>query len=288
MRRVPRPSWRQGLALGVAVVALGFAYPAWRHFHPVSAAEGWGYREFATDIPMVSALALQADGSLFVTEEFSSRRGSLLRLLPTGERQTVLGELSKPDGLVMFQGGLVVSQEGGSFPVFWLRDGHAEPLFDGNDVEGVATDGQTLYAIEDLPRGRLLSYQPERRELKVLREGLEEGEGVARCADGRLFYTEKAKGWVKQWQPQGADTLVASGLDAPGFVQCSADGLWITEDATHGARVLLLTPDGRLLMVLAHLRSAQTLIARGDGHYLVAEQGRQRILELYPQPGADR
>ena len=288
MRRFPRLGWRQGLALGVAVVVLGFAYPAWRHFHPVSAAKGWGYREFATDIPMVSALALAADGSLFVTQEFSNRRGGLLRLLPSGERQPVLGELSKPDGLVLFQGGLVVSQEGGPLPVFLLRDGHPEPLFDGTDVEGVATDGQTLYAIEDLPRGRLLSYQPERRELKVLREGLVEGEGVARCPDGRLFYTEKAKGWVKQWQPQGADTLVATGLDAPGFVQCSADGLWITEDATHGARVLLLRPDGSLVTVLSHLRSAQTLIARGDGHYLVAEQGRNRILELSREAGADR
>ncbi|MBH3329185.1 MULTISPECIES: hypothetical protein [Pseudomonas] len=288
MRRVPRLGWRQGLALGVAVLAAGFAYPAWRHFHPVSAAEGWRYREVAADIPMVSALALDADGSLFVTQEFSSRRGSLLRLLPNGERQPVLGELSKPDGLVMFQGGLVVSQEGGPLPVFLLRDGQRQALFDGNDVEGVATDGQTLYAIEDLPRGRLLSYDPLQRRLAVLRDGLEEGEGVARCPDGRLFYTEKAKGWVKQWQPGGTDTLVAAGLDAPGFVQCSADGLWITEDATHGARVLLVQPDGRLVTVLSHLRSAQTLIPRGDGHYLVAEQGRNRILEFSRDAGAAR
>jgi len=288
MRRVSRLGWRQGLALGVVVLAAGFAYPAWRHFHPVSAAAGWSYREFAAGIPMVSALALDADGSLFVTQEFSSRRGSLLRLLANGERQPVLGELSKPDGLVMFQGGLVVSQEGGPLPVFLLRDGHRDALFDGNDVEGVATDGQTLYAIEDLPRGRLLSYNPVQRHLAVLRDGLEEGEGVARCPDGRLFYTEKAKGWVKQWQPGGADTLVATGLDAPGFVQCSADGLWITEDATHGARVLLVEPDGHLVTVLSHLRSAQTLIRRGDGHYLVAEQGRNRILEFSREAGADR
>ena len=288
MRRVPRLGWCQGLALGVAVLAAGFAYPVWRHFYPVSAAEGWRYREVATDIPMVSALALDADGSLFVTQEFSSRRGSLLRLLDNGERQPVLGELSKPDGLVMFQGGLVVSQEGGPLPVFLLRDGQHQSLFDGNDVEGVATDGQTLYAIEDLPHGRLLSYDPQQRRLAVLRDGLEEGEGVARCPDGRLFYTEKAKGWVKQWQPGGTDTLVASGLDAPGFVQCSADGLWITEDATHGARVLLVQPDGRLVTVLSHLRSAQTLIPRGDGHYLVAEQGRNRILEFSRDAGAAR
>ncbi|WP_145152060.1 SMP-30/gluconolactonase/LRE family protein [Pseudomonas oryzihabitans] len=288
MRRVPRLGWCQGLALGVAVLAAGFAYPVWRHFYPVSAAEGWRYREVATDIPMVSALALDADGSLFVTQEFSSRRGSLLRLLDNGERQPVLGELSKPDGLVMFQGGLVVSQEGGPLPVFLLRDGQHQFLFDGNDVEGVATDGQTLYAIEDLPHGRLLSYDPQQRRLAVLRDGLEEGEGVARCPDGRLFYTEKAKGWVKQWQPGGTDTLVASGLDAPGFVQCSADGLWITEDATHGARVLLVQPDGRLVTVLSHLRSAQTLIPRGDGHYLVAEQGRNRILEFSRDAGAAR
>jgi sugar lactone lactonase YvrE len=56
-----------------------------------------------------------------------------------------------------------------------------------------------LFAIEDKSPGRLLRFEPDTQTLTVLRAGLDEGEGVSVCPDGRLFYTEKAKGWVKQW-----------------------------------------------------------------------------------------
>jgi hypothetical protein len=48
--------------------------------------------------------------------------------------------------------------------------------------------------------------------------------------------------------PKGDDRVIAEGLNAPGFVQCTEDGLWITEDATHMARLLLV------LMVFHHKR----------------------------------
>ena len=140
--------------------------------------------------------------------------------------------------------------------MLWLHDGKAEALFEANNVEGITTDGRVLFAIEDMKSGRL----PESRSLSVLRDGLAEGEGLSLCRNGRLFYTEKAKGWVKQWQPEGRDKLVVEGLNAPGFVQCSDDGLWITEDATHGALLLLLDASGNLQVILRHLRSAQTIV----------------------------
>ena len=107
---------------------------------------------------------------------------------------------------------------------------------------------------------------------------------AACCASTPTVATEKRKGWVKQWQAKGPDIIVADGLNAPGFVQCTSDGLWITEDATHLARVLLLDTGGKLQVILTHLRSAQTLIPLAAGSYLLAEQGRKRILKLERRP----
>lgn len=261
-------------------IIVGVGYPAWRHFYPVTTAKGWVYEVFHSGIPMVRALAVDDQNAVFVSQELSNKKGKILRLTKDGSTSEVLTGLSKPDGQVMFRGGLVTGQEGGTLPVLWLHDGKAEALFEADNVEGIATDGHALFAIEDKTPGRLLRYDLETHELSVLREGLDEGEGISICQDGRVFYTEKAKGWVKQWKPEGIDTIVAKGLKAPGFVQCTEDGLWITEDVTHMARLLLLDSSGNLQVILDHLRAAQTIIQLDADRYLLAEQGRNRILEL--------
>lgn len=275
--------WWMMLLLGVAFIpAVG--YPAWRHLYPVVASGGWEYRVFHEDIPRVSALARDSQGDLFISQEFDAGRGGILKRSADGSLRQVMSGLSKPDGLALYQDALVVGQEGGEFPVQLLRGDQVEPLFRSDNVEGIASDGQYLYAIEDKDQGRLLRYDPAKGEMVTLREGLDRGEAITACADGRLYYTEKKKGWVKQWQASGKDTLVQTGLNEPGFLLCSAEGLWITEDATHMARVLLLGPSGQLQVVLDHLRSVQTIIAWKPGHYLLAEQGRNRILELNRLP----
>ncbi|WXL26558.1 hypothetical protein WG219_03520 [Ectopseudomonas mendocina] len=279
--------WWKGLGLFVLLVLAIGAYPAWRHLHPVSAADGWAYKVFADKIPMVSALAMDERVGLYLSQEFTSQRGKILLRKPNGEMSEVLTGLSKPDGLVMFNGSLIVGQEGGALPLLLDQSGNVQKLFDADSIEGVATDGRLLYAIEDRKQdGRLFSYDPQTAEVKVLREGLVQGEGIAACTDGAIYYTEKTHGLVKRWNPDGNDSVVASGLNAPGYVECSSDGLWITEDATHGARLLLLGADGKLLTVLTHLRSAQTIIELETGHYLLSEQGRGRILDVFRSPSA--
>lgn len=275
-----KPYWRAALAVFGAALTLYLIYASWRQFYPVTAAAGWEVQVYRDEIPMVSALALDGQGGLYISQEIASGKGKILKLTPDGDLTEILSGLSKPDGQVIFRGGLVTGQEGGKLPVLWLRNGQTETLFEGNGIEGIATDGQVLYAIEDARPGRLLRFTPDSGELSVLRDGLDDGEGVSLCADGRLFYTEKRQGWVKQWQAKGPDIVVADGLNAPGFVQCTTDGLWITEDATHMARVLLLDTSGQLQVILTHLRSAQTIIPLAAGSYLLAEQGRQRILKL--------
>lgn len=79
------------------------------------------------------------------------------------------------------------------------------------------------------------------------------------------------------------DEVVLNGLNAPSFLLCDSEGLWITEDSTHNARALLLPPDGPLQVIVRRLRSAQSLPYIGPGRYLLAEQGRDRILEIERQ-----
>jgi hypothetical protein len=274
-------SVRRKLLLGFCTIALSaMAFSAWRHFYPVTASNGWDYGVYRDGISKVSALSYDGQ-TVYASQELSDGKGKILGLQADGSVTEVLTGLSKPDGQVMYRGGLVTGQEGGKLPVFWVHDGQTETLFEANNVEGIATDGRALIAIEDTKSGRLLRYEPESRSLRVLREGLSEGEGLSLCSDDRLYYTEKAKGWVKQWQPESQDKLIVDGLNAPGFVQCSDDGLWITEDATHGARLLLLDASGNLQVILSHLRSAQTIIQIAPHHYLLAEQGRNRIIEVH-------
>jgi sugar lactone lactonase YvrE len=275
-------------SLGFAILGTA-SFLAWQHFSPVRAAEGWVYRIYRDDIPMVSAMLIDPHGDLYVSQEFRRERGGVFKLGADGSRRDIVTGLSKPDGLALFMDGIAIAQESGEFPVFLWREGKTEPLFVGNGVEGITSDGHVLFAIEDVKQnGRLLKYDPSTGETVTLRDGLEEGEGLAVCPDGRLFYTEKQKGWIKKWQSGSADEIVVRGLRAPGFLLCDAAGLWITEDSSHRARLLLLDASGTPRTVLAHLRSAQSVISTSDGRLLVAEQGRGRILEVRRDSDAQR
>lgn len=272
------------LLLPVLGLALGLGVLAWRHFYPVTLAAGWSLRVLHDGLEKVSALVEDDEGGLFVSQELQDGKGRILRLHADGSVAHVLNGLSKPDGLVRYRGGLAITQEGGRLPLFWLKGDRLTALFNGENFEGVASDGNYLYAIEDKPSGRLLRYDPDTDETTVLRDGLVEGEGVSICPDGRVLYVEKGKGRVREWRSEGNDRTLVEGLNQPGFLLCSASGVWISEDATHMARLLWLDTDGQLQVVADHLRSAQTLLEVAPGRFLLAEQGRNRILEIQRTP----
>ncbi len=258
---------------------------SWQHFYPAQISGNSLFRVYLDEIPMVSALALDRQGRLYVTQEFRNEKGVLFRVLPDGKRQEIMGKLSKPDGLVAFRDGIAISQEAGESSLQWWQEGRVESLFRGNSIEGIATDGHHLFAIEDLKlSGRLLKFDPDTKTVSVLRETLEESEGITVCPDGNLFYTEKKRGWIKKYRPGSTDEIVVRALREPGFLMCNTEGLWITEDATHRARLLLLDHSGTLRTILSHLRSPQSIISLRAGRLLLAEQGRGRILEIDYRP----
>ncbi|MGF6391327.1 hypothetical protein [Pseudomonas plecoglossicida] len=276
---------RIALTTTAAVLTATLGFFAWQSFYPVQASNGWSVDVLHRDVSKAASLLLQADGSLLVSRELDDGRGSILKITAQGERVVLIDKLSKPDGMAAAEGGWVFSQEGGSAPVSLSRDGQVTHLFDGDSVQGLWNDGDYLYAIEDRKgNGRLMRYQWASGQLEVLRSNLTETEGLTRCTDGRLLYTEKATGKVRALTEDGKDPVVVEGLRNPTFLLCDQRGLWISEDNTHRARLLRVDADGSQHTVLTFLKAPQAITPDGKGGYLLAEGGRNRVLQLSPPP----
>ncbi|AGZ35427.1 MAG: hypothetical protein ACOKSU_21115 [Pseudomonas sp.] len=276
-------STRIALTATASLLAATLGFFAWQSFYPVQAAKGWDVEVLHRQVDKAASLLPQADGSLLVSRELDDGKGSILKITAQGDRVVLVDHLSKPDGMVAAQGGWVFSQEGGRAPVSLARDGQVTALFEGDSVQGLWNDGDTLYAIEDRKgNGRLLRYDWHSGQLDVLRSGLTETEGLTRCSDGRLLYTEKATGKVRAVSDDGQDPVVVEGLRNPTFLFCDQRGLWISEDNTHRARLLRIDAQGDQHTVLSYLKAPQAIVPDGKGGYLLAEGGRDRVLHLRP------
>jgi len=274
--------WRYGLGVLAALLLATVGFLAWQRFWPAQAASGWRYEVAYADVAKASALAWQGD-ALLAAEELKDGKGRLLRIDAEGQRQVVREGLSKPDGLIPYRDGFAYSQEGGTHPVRWFDATASRDLFTGINAQGLWAEGEHLYAVEDRKgEGRLLRYDARDGRLTVLRDRLDEAESFTRCPDGTAFYTEKNRGLVRQLSDDGRDPPALSELREPSFLLCDRRGLWISEDSTHRARLLLWDRQSAPRAILTFLRAPQALLPRGDG-YLLAEGGRDRIIALYPR-----
>ena len=263
------------------LAALGFF--TWQNFYPVSTASGWTVQVLHRDVPKAASLMPLPDGALMVSQELDDAKGSIVRIHLDGTREVVVGKLSKPDGMLSTRGGWVFSQEALDSPVSFLKDGTVTELFRGENVQGLWDDGDYLYAMEDRrDEGRLLRYRWSDRTLSVVRKDLDEGESIIRCTDGRMLYTKKKEGTVRELAADGSDPVVLAKLNQPTFLMCDERGLWINEDATHRARLLLIDKQGHQQTILSFLKAPQSIVPTARGTYLLAEGGRDRVLELTP------
>lgn len=288
MPSTPAPSLHRS-ALGlilkttslVVVAAIGFF--VWQGFYPVQSAGGWSYAVLHRDVEKAASLVPLPDGGLLVSQELKDDKGNILHIAADGKRRVMIDGLSKPDGMIAAQGGWVFSQENDGKPVQLLKDGKVSTLFMGNSVQGLWNDGDDLYAIEDSHQnGRLLRYRWSDGQLTVLREHLQETESITRCTDGSLLYSEKEKGLVHRFTEDGKDPVLLAGLNKPTFLMCDERGLWISEDSTHRARLLLWNGQGEPRTILSFLKAPQSIVPDGKGGYLLAEGGRDRVLQLTP------
>jgi len=272
---------RNTLLAVAALVAAALTFFAWQYFFPVQAASGWSYRVAYDSVQKAAGLARAPGGGILVSQELQDGRGNILLMQPDGGREVVVDGLSKPDGLIATRGGLVFSQEWSDKPVSFLQGGLVSELFEGDKVQGLWDDGHYLYAIEDRKGdGRLWRYRWDDRELSVVRDNLSETESITRCADGRMLYSEKEAGVIRELREDGRDPVVLDGLRNPTFLLCDEQGLWISEDSTHRARLLLVDARGEQTTVLSFLKAPQAILPLDNGRYLIAEGGRDRVLEL--------
>lgn len=277
------PRWLQiSLAGAGTAVTAALGFFAWQYFFPVQAASGWSYKVAHLDVQRASGLLALPDGSLLVSQELQSGQGSILRIEADGLRQVQIANLSKPSGIISVDDGWAFSQEAAGAPVSLIRDGKMTGLFNGENVQGLWNDGDDLYAIEDRKDGRLLRYNWREGSLSVVRDHLEEAESVTRCQDGRMLYATKADGMIRELNVDGDDPVVLSGLNKPTFLMCDDRGLWVSEDSTHRARLLLVDPQGERHTILSFLKAPQAIVPTSRGTYLLSEGGRDRVLELVP------
>lgn len=271
------------IALAVALLMLvTLGYFTWQRFFPAQLiADDWNMQVVHENITKAAAIAQDEQGNLLVAEELDDNQGRIIRITPNGQRSVVVDGLNKPNGIVAFRGGIAFSQEGGSHPVYWLHDGKLEALFSGTNVQGLAVSGDSLYAVEDRKQGgRILRFDAVGKRLQVLRSGLRESETVAICPNGRKFFSKKAVGEIRELHDDGSDSVYLDSLNQPSYLRCDANGLWISEDSTHRARLLRSPLNGTLETIMSFLRAPQMLFALDDNRYLLAEGGRDRIIML--------
>lgn len=266
------------------IAALGtVGFFLWQQYYPVVASKKWQYRILHSDVERASAVYKQQDGSLIVAEELNKKQGRIIHIATDGTRTVLFKDLDKPDGISPFNGGIVFSQEGGVYPVSFFKDGKLQTLFEGTNVQGLTVDGQYLYAVEDRgENSQILRYDSKTKKLEVIRSSLNEAETLAICPDGKKYYNEKDKSRVKLLADDGTDPIILNYKKTryPSILRCDDKGLWISEDSTHRARLLLLKPNGKLRVILNYLKAPQQLLKIGTDKYILAEGGRDRLLEI--------
>lgn len=273
-------------SLFIIILILVGGFFLWQHHYPVVASSPWEYKVLYKDIKKASALYKDKQGNLIVAEELNKSQGRIIKITPDGKRSTLFDQLNKPDGITAFQGGIAFSQEGGAYPVNWLVEDELYTLFNGTNVQGLTPSGQYLYAVEDRGKqSRILRYNASTQAVEIIRENLNEAETLAICPNGQKFYNEKEIHRVRQLTADGSDPVIldSNKTREPSILQCDENGLWISEDSTHRARLLLLTPDGKLEVILSHLRAPQQLLKIEKDTYYLAEGGRDRIIILKKQ-----
>jgi sugar lactone lactonase YvrE len=250
-------------------------------FGPPVVSNGLRYQVFADHLKEVSALAFDNAGNLYATLEKRHGKGELVHI-HQGLVQKLLGNLDKPDGILLHGKNLYITNEAGSHGLAVYSSGTLGYLDGPIGAEGIASAGpEKILVIEDRKEdGRLLRIEPATSEIEVLLGGLHEGEGVCQTPDGDVFFVEKTSGHLWRYN-DGRVFTAATGLESPAFLNCLDDGtILITEDRTNFGR-LLQYRQGIIEVLAEHLRSPQSVIVGADGAYYLAEQRKSRILRIY-------
>ena len=258
---------------------------AWLRFSPVTVADGWQYEVLQENLHRITSLARMPDGRLLATLSAKQRAsqpgsGQLIQLdTMNGRYEVLVDKLYKPDGLMPYSGGVVVTQEYTDQPVLWWRDGQVTPIVMLVKPESiVATASGRWLIVEDAMHGRLIEIDPRDYRETVLYQGFEAGEGICIGKNQRVFVVDNKRRDLFEFA-DGKMNAIAGGLNGPGFLRCTDKGIWITEDVTNNGRLLFYDYQ-QLHVVARHLHSPPSVLENGEDDVLVAEQGRSRLLRI--------
>jgi sugar lactone lactonase YvrE len=228
------------------------------------------------------ALALDADGRLrYVTLE--TIPGFLVELTAEGPR-TVFGDFGEPDGLLLLDDGIVVTEDDPNGRVMLYNPATAKLriLARVDHPKGVLrlADGRILVA-QDLPAGRVLEIGSDGQTKTVL-EGLDRPKALCQLPDGRIGIAESGQGRILAHGPAGVEVL-AEHLDNLRQLACGSDGsLWVVLSAVRSGRLVLIK-DGRRRVIARHLREPQGIALAPDGCLHLAQTRANRVLHLKPR-----
>ena len=251
----------------------------------ISSHEDWQYSVLYTDLPEVSGL--QSHGSsIYVTFETRNYDGKLVSIVD-GNRSTVVSGLQKPDGLTTSLGSLVYTQEFGESPVYEVINGVPHGLFITDCAEGIdSTLNGDLYVVEDRLGGRVLKYERSTGKISELATDLESGEGICAMESGVVYFGERDKGIVYKIQ-DGEISEYLTALNSPGFLLCDdeSQSIWITEDRRNYGRLLHSSAPHQIKVMATGLSSPQAVTINSEGRLLLAEQGRNRVIQFERRDG---
>ena len=139
-----------------------------------------------------------------------------------------------------------------------------------------------VYVVEDRKEGRVLKYERSSGLVTVLASGLDEAEGLCVMESGDVFYSEKGKGEIFRIRGSVTD-LYLSDLNKPGYLYCdeATQSIWITEDRRNFGRLLYSSRANDYSVIATGLKSPQSIAFNSKDSFLLAEQGRDRILSFH-------
>jgi glucose/arabinose dehydrogenase len=265
-------------ALLTAALAYGLYYGIrWpRHLH-----RDWQIAD-KIHLSRPDSLVLGPDGRLqYVTLE--TVPGFLVELTPDGPK-TVFGDFSAPDGALLLDDTIVVTEQepGGRVLLYHFGSDRLRVLARLDHPEGLLRqpDGRLVVA-QSLPAGKLIEIAND-GSTPTLIDGLHKPKGLCRLPDGRIGIAESGRGRILAHGPAGIEVL-AENLDGIDQLACGADGsLWAVQNAVRSGRLVRIK-NGRQRVIMRHLRGPQGIALAPDGSVYLAETRANRVLHLKPR-----
>jgi sugar lactone lactonase YvrE len=242
----------------------------------------------ADNLPGPDDLAWGPDGSIFMSDVTD---GTVKRLTPEGNWQTLVSGLNEPEGLVALpDGSLLIAEQGKNRlvrytpsdqslkPFLSLKNNTQQPGVDGIALDAVFSGAPSLI-VPDSPNGALLRVSLDGQTVSTIARGLVRPTSVWVEADGSLLVTDEYGGALNRVRPDGAVELLAR-LSLPDDVAEDSLGNIFVTTLGDGAVHWLKAHNRQESVLLKGLSSPQGLLVDAEGNLIVTDPGHHRLIRI--------